>query len=84
MPGASPAYDVVLFGPTGVTGREVARHLHRRAPELGLTWAVAGRDRDRMRATLDAVGAEPAEVVTELVTEQARQDASTGAGRDGA
>jgi len=63
MPGASPAYDVVLFGPTGVTGREVARHLHRRAPELGLTWAVAGRDRDRMRATLDAVGAEPAEVL---------------------
>jgi short subunit dehydrogenase-like uncharacterized protein len=67
MPEASPApdptYDVVLFGPTGVTGREVARHLHRRARELGLTWAVAGRDRARMEQTLAAVDAEPAEVL---------------------
>ena len=54
---------VVLLGPTGVTGREVARHLHRRAAELGLTWGVAGRDRDRIRASLDAVGAEPAEIL---------------------
>lgn len=59
MPDASPAYDVVLFGPTGVTGREVARHLHGRARELGLRWAVAGRDRDRIDASLAAVGAEP-------------------------
>jgi len=63
MPDPSPAFDVVLFGPTGVTGREVARHLHRRAPELGLRWAVAGRDRDRIRASLDAVGAEPDDVL---------------------
>lgn len=52
-------FDVVLFGPTGVTGREVARHLARRAPALGLTWAVAGRSEERMRATLATVGAEP-------------------------
>lgn len=52
-------FDVVLFGPTGVTGREVARYLSARAPELGLTWAVAGRDRDRMTAALDAVEASP-------------------------
>jgi short subunit dehydrogenase-like uncharacterized protein len=63
MSDASPAFDVVLFGPTGVTGREVARHLHRRAGELGLTWAVAGRDRGRMERTLASVGAEPAEVL---------------------
>ncbi|HEY1118161.1 MAG TPA: saccharopine dehydrogenase NADP-binding domain-containing protein [Acidimicrobiales bacterium] len=56
-------FDVVLFGPTGVTGREVARHLHRRAGELGLTWAVAGRDRGRMQASLDAVGAVPDELL---------------------
>jgi short subunit dehydrogenase-like uncharacterized protein len=63
MPEASPAFDVVLFGPTGVTGREVARHLHRRAGELGLTWAVAGRNPQRIEQTLAAVGAEPAEVL---------------------
>ncbi|MCO8128675.1 saccharopine dehydrogenase NADP-binding domain-containing protein [Acidimicrobiia bacterium EGI L10123] len=63
MTDASPAFDVVLFGPTGVTGREVARHLHRRAPELGLTWAVAGRDRDRIERSLASVGAEPADIL---------------------
>ena len=61
MPASPRDLDVVLLGPTGVTGREVARHLHRRAGELGLTWAVAGRDRGRMQASLDAVGAEPSE-----------------------
>jgi len=63
MPDASPPFDVVLFGPTGVTGREVARYLHRRAPELGLTWAVAGRDRGRVEDSLALVGAEPADVL---------------------
>lgn len=63
MPDTTRDLDVVLLGPTGVTGREVARHLHRRAGELGLTWAVAGRDRGRMEASLDAVGAEPSEIL---------------------
>ncbi len=52
-------FDVVLFGPTGVTGREVARYLASRAPELGLTWAVAGRDRERIKDALAAVDASP-------------------------
>lgn len=63
MTDATRTFDVVLFGPTGVTGREVARHLHRRAPALGLSWAVAGRDRDRIERSLAAVGAEPAEIL---------------------
>lgn len=52
-------FDVVLYGPTGVTGREVARYLSRRAPQLGLRWAVAGRDRGRVAASLETVGATP-------------------------
>lgn len=63
MTESSRAYDVILFGPTGVTGREVARHLHRRASALGLTWAVAGRDRGRIEDTLASVGAEPADIL---------------------
>ncbi len=55
--------DVVLFGPTGVTGREVARYLSQRAPALGLTWAAAGRDRGRVAAALDEVGAAPDEIL---------------------
>ncbi|MDY7102331.1 MAG: hypothetical protein S0880_14190 [Actinomycetota bacterium] len=50
--------DVMLFGPTGVTGREVARHLARRASALGLTWGVAGRDRERVAAALDELALE--------------------------
>jgi len=64
-------FDVVLFGPTGVTGREVARHLARRAPELGLTWAVAGRNEERMRETLATVGAEPGGVLVADVADEA-------------
>ncbi len=67
----SPDLDVVLFGPTGVTGREVARHLARRAPALGLRWGVAGRDETRMRAALGAVGAEPDEVLVADATDPA-------------
>lgn len=69
------ALDVVLFGPTGVTGREVARHLSRRAPALGLTWGVAGRNRDRIDETLAAVGAEPDEVLIADVEDEASIEA---------
>jgi len=75
MPDASASFDVVLFGPTGVTGREVARHLHRRAGELGLRWAVAGRDRARIEASLAAVGAEPDEVLLADTTDAASIEA---------
>lgn len=68
-------YDVILFGPTGVTGREVARHLAARAPELGLTWAAAGRDEARMRSSLDAVGAEPDGLLLADATDQSSIDA---------
>jgi len=75
MPGPSPSFDVVLFGPTGVTGREVARYLHERAPELGLTWAVAGRDRGRVQESLDLVGAVPADVLLADATDAASIEA---------
>jgi short subunit dehydrogenase-like uncharacterized protein len=68
-------FDVVLFGPTGVTGREVARHLARRAPALGLRWAVAGRDRARIDAVLAAVGATPDAVLHADLAEAASIDA---------
>lgn len=65
------ALDVVLFGPTGVTGREVARYLSSRAPELGLRWGVAGRDKGRIDETLERVGAEPDDVLVADVEDPA-------------
>lgn len=67
--------DVVLFGPTGVTGREVARHLARRAPELGLSWGVAGRNRDRIEAVLDDLPGRPDAVLVADVEDEASIDA---------
>ncbi|MFW6050254.1 MAG: saccharopine dehydrogenase family protein [Myxococcota bacterium] len=52
------AYDVVVFGATGFTGRLAARYLARHAPPPDVRWAVAGRDREkleRVRAELVAL-----------------------------
>lgn len=68
------SFDVVVFGATGVTGREVARYLGRRARELGLSWAAAGRDPERVRATLHAVGARPDGVLTADTADRASID----------
>jgi short subunit dehydrogenase-like uncharacterized protein len=60
----SERFDVVLLGPTGVTGREVARYLARRAPEVGLRWAIAGRSRAKIDALLHALPSQPDGVLT--------------------
>ena len=74
-------FDVILLGPTGVTGREVARYLAHRAPQLGLTWAVAGRDRDRIDAVLRRVDATPDGVVLADVADTTSIDALVEQGR---
>lgn len=53
----------MVFGATGVTGREVARYVGRRAPELGLRWAAAGRSRARLEESLTGVGVTPDELL---------------------
>jgi short subunit dehydrogenase-like uncharacterized protein len=49
--------DLVLFGATGFAGRLVARRLTERAQRLD--WALAGRDRARLAAIRDEIGAAP-------------------------
>jgi short subunit dehydrogenase-like uncharacterized protein len=56
------AYDIVLFGATGFTGRLTAEYLAAHAP-AGLRWALAGRDGDRLREVRDRLG-RPVDVVT--------------------
>jgi short subunit dehydrogenase-like uncharacterized protein len=43
-------FDVVLFGATGFTGKLVAEYLAAHAAESGLSWAIAGRSRDKLEA----------------------------------
>lgn len=44
------AYDVVLLGATGFTGRLTAEHLARRLSGTTTRWAIAGRNRDKLTA----------------------------------
>lgn len=47
-------FDVVLLGATGTTGSRALPYLAERAGELGIMWAVAGRDPQRLyQATAD-------------------------------
>jgi len=45
----SDAYDVILYGATGFTGRQAAARLAATAPP-GLRWAIAGRSAERLEA----------------------------------
>ncbi|MEU6477255.1 saccharopine dehydrogenase NADP-binding domain-containing protein [Streptomyces sp. NPDC047017] len=49
---AERPYDLVLFGATGFVGKLTARYLAEHAPE-GLSWAIAGRNEDRLRELRD-------------------------------
>lgn len=61
MPAKAPReFDVVVFGSSGFVGRLVAGHLARRAPP-GLRVALAGRDRGRIAAVRDSLGAAAAD-----------------------
>lgn len=73
-------FDVILFGPTGVTGREVARHLARRAPALGLSWAVAGRSEARIATVLEGLDRAPDAVLHADVEDPESIDAMAASG----
>ncbi len=60
MATAARRYDLVLFGATGFTGRLVAEHLARHAAGTSLSWALAGRNGqklEKVRAELAAIDA---------------------------
>lgn len=54
-------FAVVVFGPTGIAGRNVAAYLAERAREGELSWAVAGRDPARIGSVLSELGVEAPE-----------------------
>ncbi len=45
-------YDFVVLGATGFTGRRVARRLEQTGEQMGVRWAVAGRDEARVTQML--------------------------------
>ncbi|MBR0872398.1 saccharopine dehydrogenase NADP-binding domain-containing protein [Bradyrhizobium tropiciagri] len=55
---ASSKFDIIVYGATGFTGQLVAEYLATRYKgDRALTWAMAGRSKDKLAAVRDAIGA---------------------------
>ncbi len=55
--------SVVVFGASGIAGRNVAGYLAERAGEVGAKWAVAGRDPAKIAQVLGEIGVEAPETI---------------------
>ncbi|MDI4236146.1 saccharopine dehydrogenase NADP-binding domain-containing protein [Bradyrhizobium sp. Arg237L] len=53
----SSKFDIVIYGATGFTGQLVAEYLAQHYKGDSLTWAMAGRSKDKLAAVRDAIGA---------------------------
>lgn len=54
-------FDIIVFGATGFTGRLVAEYLHNTQGTGGdVTWAMAGRSREKLTQVRDELGISPA------------------------
>jgi short subunit dehydrogenase-like uncharacterized protein len=51
------AYDVIVYGASGYTGRLVAEYLSQTYSGTDLKWAMAGRDAAKLAAVRDEIGA---------------------------
>jgi short subunit dehydrogenase-like uncharacterized protein len=61
---AEREHDVVVFGATGFTGALTAQYLARNA-DAGTRWAVAGRNREKLKQTLETIEADVPLVVAD-------------------
>jgi short subunit dehydrogenase-like uncharacterized protein len=55
--------DVVVFGATGVTGRQVAAYLAEQSAETGARWAAAARDKAKVERVLAEIGVSAPETI---------------------
>lgn len=60
-------FDLILFGATGFTGHLIARYLSEHADTEQITWAIAGRNADKLQAVrADMPGSKPEVVVADV------------------
>jgi short subunit dehydrogenase-like uncharacterized protein len=58
---ADRAYDVIVWGATGFTGKLVAEYLQKHyADPARLKWAIAGRNREKLNAVIADIAADGA------------------------
>jgi short subunit dehydrogenase-like uncharacterized protein len=55
--------DVVVFGATGLTGRQVAAYLAEQSAQTGARWAAAARDKGKLERVLGEVGVSAPETI---------------------
>jgi len=60
---AEREFDVVVFGASGITGRQVAKYLDEVTGADGPRWAAAGRSADKLRQVLGEIGLSDPEIV---------------------
>jgi len=46
-------YDIIIFGASGFTGQFVVMEMGRFSQTYNLTWAIAGRNTDKLQNVLD-------------------------------
>lgn len=63
--------DVVVFGASGITGRQVAAHLAARSGQIDFKWAAAGRDVEKVKRTLGEIEVEAPELIAADVEDAA-------------
>lgn len=70
-------YDVVLYGASGFVGRQTVDYFakHAEVTSSGLTWALAGRSKDKLEAVRMASGAKHAGIVVADAHDVAAMDA---------
>ena len=71
-PMAERDYDLVFYGASGFTGKQAVKYFAQHA--LGLRWAIAGRNREKLEAMRAQIGA-PASTAAVLVAESGDQAA---------
>lgn len=60
-------FSLVVFGASGIAGRNVAAYLAQRCAETEMRWAVAGRDPEKIARTLGEIGVKaPAKLVADV------------------
>ena len=55
-------FDIIVFGASGYTGRLVAEYLQSQygdGADGGLTWAMCGRNLEKLKTTRDELGLSP-------------------------
>lgn len=57
-------FDIILFGSTGFTGQLIASYLSEHSLNENITWAIAGRDKEKLLQVFNTLPAAKPEIIT--------------------